>query len=33
MHLPNVLLQYTLQYVRMMDNATNLMAYSLPLCN
>ena len=26
MHFPNVMLQYTLDYVRMMDNATHLMA-------
>ena len=27
MHFPNVLLQYTLGHVRMMDNATHLMAW------
>ena len=27
MHLPNVLLQYTLGHVRMMDNATHFMAW------
>ena len=26
MHFPNVLLQYTLDYVKLMDNATHLMA-------